>query len=288
MNQMNGVSQWCLGWLATILSKVSKGRGCLLGALLLFSAGCSSSGGVLGFLDLLTSPTPGQTAREAFNVHDADIRRLSVMRLASASFGGEEPYLRLYRLLVDDDDATVRAACVRAIGLHGTVADVGLILVRLKDEDAFVRWESVQALQKIHDPIAVGPLIKIVNEDSDADVRMAAAAALGQYAEMRVYHALVGALDDRSFGVVEAASGSLKTLTGYNFGFEGPLWLMWVEKRGGTLFDDQQPYVWHPYVKPRGLIDKMMFWKRQKETDPMTPKGLAAPNEAQQDSAPSS
>lgn len=232
-------------------------------------------------LEPLTAPPPGQVAREAFDVHDPDKRRRSVSRLAAAPFGGEAPYLRMYRLLVDDPDPTVRAACIRAIGMHGELDDIALFVRYLEDQDAVVRWESARALQKYHGAEAVGPLIEAVSTDDDADVRMTAATALGQYPQMRVYHALVGALDDNTFGVVQAARRSLSTLTGYDFGNDGSLWLMWAQRHAGHVFDQQQPYAWQPYVKPPGWVDKAMFWKKPQHVEPQTPKGIETEADAE-------
>ena len=250
--------------------------------------GCSGASGPLAeMLGPLTPPSPGQVARDAFNVHDPDLRRRSISTLSASSFGGEPPYVRLYRLLADDSDPTVRAACVRAIGMHGELDDMGLFVRCLKDEDAVVRWESARALQKFHGDQAVGPLIDAVGTDEDADVRMAATDALGQYPQMRSYQALVGALDDGSFGVVEAARRSLSTLTGYDFGNEGSLWLMWAQRHNGHVFDEQKPYTWQPYIKPPSLldkaVDKAMFWTKPVPVEPKVPKGLEAEADAKID-----
>lgn len=240
----------------------------------LWGCGNNNTNPLAELLEPLTSPAPGQVAREAFNVHDPDLRRRSVAMLAASPFGGEQPYLRLYRLLVDDADSTVRAACIRAIGMHGELDDMVLFAKHLKDPDAVVRWESARALQKFHGDQAVAALIDVVGTDEDADVRMAAVDALGQYPQMRVYQALVGALDDDSFGVVQAARRSLDTLTGYDFGNEGSLWLMWAQRHNGHVFDKKKPYAWQPYVKPPGLVDKAIFWKKPQTAEPQVPKGI--------------
>lgn len=225
----------------------------------------------------LSSPSPSAAARDAFNVYDADVRRRSVAQLSSSSFGGEQPYLRLYRLLIDDPDATVRAACVRALGVHGGVDDVPLLVAHLEDTDRYVRWEAAEALRKIHSPSVVAPLVKSLGSDRDPDVRMAAAYALGQYTEMRVYQALVGALNDESFSVVRAAQESLKTLTGYDFGHDGSLWLLWSQKQGDQLFESGRPYAWQPYTAPPTFMDRVMFWNKPREVEPIAPKGLETP-----------
>lgn len=242
----------------------------------LASMGCSRRDNP--FSDLMEpfyTPTPSQAARDAFNVYDADKRRASVNVLSAAPFGSEEAYLRMYRLLLDDADATVRGACVKALGLHGTVKDAELIVPRLSDPAPYVRWEAAKALQKIHTPLAVTPLVTAMSKDEDADVRMAAALALGQYPQPAVFNALVGALDDTDFGVNEAARTSLSTLTGQDFGTDGSLWLIWAQRRQArSLFEQQQQYVWQPYIKPRGFWDKAQFWKPVEIPSPRVPRGM--------------
>ncbi len=280
MNQRFGLESRCL----TPDSSLGVVRFFFTLMCLWFVWGCADGRGSLGeWLGGQPTQSPGQTARNAFNVHDADLRRESVASLSAAPFGGQTPYLRMYRLLIDDPDPTVRAACVKAIGMHGSMEDVKRLVARLEDQDTFVRWEAAKALQMFHDPAAVGPLVRVLGEDSDGDVRMATAYALGQYPQMRVYHALVGALDDEWFSVVQAACRSLHTLTGYDFGYEGSLWMMWARKQGDRLFERGQPYVWYPYQRPQGLLDRAMFWIERRPAQPRPPKRLELPGKNESD-----
>ena len=241
-------------------------------------AGCQSSGdGGTILSDLVepwTPPTPSEAARDAFNVYDADKRRRSVSLLAAAPFGGEEPYVRTYRLLMDDPDATVRAACIKALGMHGSVDDALLVIPGLRDEVSFVRWEAAQALQRIHHPGAVGPLMEVMKNDEDADVRMAAADALGQYARPAVFDALVGMLTDANYGVARSAASSLRTLTGQSFGEDPGEWLSWSRDRRAELFVGQRQYVYQPYDKPPGLLKSMRFWAEDESPQPQVPIGV--------------
>lgn len=226
--------------------------------------------------DLVSGPpTPSEEARNVFNVYDPDVRRRALNNLSASPFGGESPYVRLYRLLIDDPDPTVRAAAVKALGLHGDVKDVPLICIRLDDEADMVRWEASKALQKIHNPEAIKPLINGMNKDNDADVRMACADALGQYATPEVFSSLVAALDDARYGVALAAQKSLNTLTGAQLGGEGSDWLKFREQNASNLFANQQTYMWQPYTAPRGFVSKMQFWKKAPEVKPaQTPIGV--------------
>lgn len=222
----------------------------------------------------LIPPAPGEVARNAFNVYDADQRRRSVNLLSNATWGGEEPYLRTYRLLVDDPDPTVRAASLRALSRHGTAEDVPKILPYLKDTTDYVRWEATMALQRLHHKNAIDPLIAVVRDDEQADVRSAAAYALGQYPESRVFQSLVGALNDDDFSVADQAARSLELLTGQKFGQDGAKWLQWAENRD-NLFTSKGEYTYKQYIRPPGFLDHMQFWKSHPEAVAMAPRGDA-------------
>ena len=83
-----------------------------LACLLVAGPGCQAleSGNPIGSLiEPLMPPKPREVAADLFNISDADKRRRSVALLTSESFGGEEAYVRAYRLLIDDPDTLVRA-----------------------------------------------------------------------------------------------------------------------------------------------------------------------------------
>lgn len=219
-------------------------------------------------------PTPSEAARDAFNVYDPDARRRSVALISASDFAGEPPYVRMYRLLMDDPDPTVRAACLAALGRNGSPEDVPLFIEHLTHPTHFVRWEAAKALQKVHSTDAIRPLAQTLRDDEDLDVRMAAAYALGQYRDRFVFDALVGALGDRDYGVRTAAAASLQTLTGQDLGVDPTVWITWSQdKPADTIFADAQPYTWQPYIKPRGMWSKMQFWKRYTPPDPRAPAG---------------
>lgn len=247
-------------------------------------AGCQSSGDggwLAPVTEVFTSNTREELARDAFDVYDADKRRESIARLSTEDFGGEEPYVRMYRILLQDPDASVRAAATKALGFHGSAEDALLLVPLLEDTAGFVRWETTLSLQKLQHPETVTPLLKALAQDPEADVRMGAACALGQYPQRRVYDALVGVLDDSDFGVVEAAHDSLVTLTGYDFGQDASLWFLWAQKREGDLFTHQQTYLWQPYAKPAGFWSKMLFWKDPSPPAPQLPTGMSAYTESE-------
>jgi len=186
--------------------------------------------------------------------------------------------------LLDDPDPTVRAACAHALGLHGQAQDAARLIPRLNDETTFVRWEIAKALQKLHNPLAIKPLINAMKDDPDPDVRMSAAAALGQYPQRIVFSALIGALDDPHYSVVVAANRALKALTGQDFPADGTPWLTWSNKNANILFQDQQQYTWMPYEKQRTWFQKAQVWKKDPPPiQPRVPAGTAGYEESMLD-----
>jgi len=244
------------------------------------AAGCAKptttnpfTGSMAEILEPLFAPSPGDMARDAFDYSDPDKRRRAISALSSAAWGGQDVYVRLYRVSAKTDgDDTVRAAAIRALGIHGSVDDAKLIASNLSHESVFVRWEAATALQKVHHPAVVTPLIGAVKDD-DSDVRMAAVKALGQYSRSAVYDALIGALNDSNFGVARSARLSLSTLTGQDLGMNSRRWLDWSGKHSDQLFDNRQAYRWQPYERPRGLLDKVQFWKDHHPVSPQPATG---------------
>ncbi|MFA9478672.1 HEAT repeat domain-containing protein [Phycisphaerales bacterium AB-hyl4] len=225
-------------------------------------------------------PTAGQIARDAFYVYSPDRRREAVDRLSAAPFGGEPVYVRMYRLLIDDPDASVRASCVKALGLHGSPADVRRILPMLEEDASFVRWEAAKALQKLHDPAAVSPLAAAVQNDEDADVRQDAARALGQYRTSTAFQSLVGALHDTNHGVARAARDALITLTGEDQGTEARDWLSWAADRRGRdgLFANARQYTYQPWTPIPSFFKRPGRYFADPLAEPQRPAGIESDN----------
>ncbi len=242
----------------------------------LFVGGCGSGTPGQRMADMIGSimpESPLKAAQDAFNAYDPDVRCRALQKLAAASWGGEEPYLRTYRLLVDDPDPTVRGAAIAALGKHGTPEDVDRVLPYLEfdADNKIVRWEAAKALQRLHREDAVGPLSKAMTSDRDADVRMACANALGQYHTRPVFQSLVGALNDRDFGVVQEARQSLGVLTGKDLGNDGRVWLDWAKERD-DLFANAGTYYYPQFEKPRTWVDKVQVWKEPETVEPLEPR----------------
>ncbi|MEM9020847.1 MAG: HEAT repeat domain-containing protein [Planctomycetota bacterium] len=243
--------------------------------------GCKSTGSGEGdgfFDDAFTSaPSPVEAVAMATDTTDPDRRRQGILWLSAAPFGGEGVYLELYRLFHNDPNPNVRAASARALGLHGTTDDAALLMLLVEDEDSFTRWQAANGLRMIHNLAAVDPLVGRLDPlaEEDPNVRCCAADALGQYPSITVLNSLIVALEDRDFSVVEAARGSLRTLTGHDAGLDPRAWAAWSSENANNLFDNQQPYTYQPYTRPRYWVDYISFWDEiYRDEPPRVPTGL--------------
>lgn len=184
-------------------------------------------------LSLFSGPSPTQAAAWAIDDLSADNRYRGTVILANAPYAGQEVYLELFRDNMNparEPYAIVRGAAVRGLAHHGSPEDVPRLLEALETEESTaVRAEIVRALQRIHAPEAVSPLIALLRDidDEPPQIRAEAANALGQYPEQRVLDALVLALRDDSLLVNERALQSLNTLTGEDFGDDDAAWFDW-------------------------------------------------------------
>ncbi len=234
-------------------------------------SGCHDMGNEIAEVLRFNEPTPSEASMWMFH-RDAEKRRLGITLISNAEFGGESPYLKVYREAVTDLDSMVRAASVRALGMHGNGEDALLAIPLTVDEHQIVRWEAAKALQRLHHRDAIRALLVAVNNDEDADVRAAAATALGQYAELRVADALILSLSDQSLIVNCEARKSLKTLTGENFGINQDDWLEWY-RDNPNVFAHQQVYTYPTYQREYTFIEKVTPFGRQSFESPGVPAG---------------
>lgn len=231
---------------------------------------------------MFSPPTPAEAAAWATDQYDADKRYRGMLLLANAPFGGEPVYVEMYTKAATDEDPSVRAAAIRGLALHGSPEDVPTILAQLGDKDRLLRWECARALQRVHNPVAVPPLIKLLEEknEPEAMVRSAAADALGQYAEARVLEGLITALRDRDLAVNDAGRRSLRTLTGQDFGQNFRAWVAWRRATGGAAvgggdpFAGRQAYIYPVFHRNKSWLEWVAPIYRPPNEIASTPVGL--------------
>ena len=228
--------------------------------------------------------TPTQAATDALNPYNPDLRREGVVLLSNAPFGGADVYLDMYRDYVEHEtDPLVRAASITALGRHGMPEDAALIAPWMSPEvteSQNVRWVAAKALQRLHNPEVVEPLIEVLINSTEnvGETKAAAAVALGQYPEDRVFQSLVVALDDRRLAVNVDAAQSLATLTGQSFGMDRIAWQRWYDSLSdkSTLFAAKQDYFYPTYDRDKLWFEYITFWIEQTYESPSQPAGLRA------------
>ena len=268
-----GPTRKTLGWIS--LAALAAG---ILGPV----SGCDTTSQDLNSLaKSFAPPTPRQAAEKMLNPHDPDDRREGTLLIANAPFGGSPPYLRTYRDYVEhEQDPLVKAAAVRALAKHGTAEDAPLIARQLTHENVQVRWEAAKGLQRIHNPQVVRDLLEVLRDPEERlDVRVAAARALGQYREDRVFQGLVAALDARQLAVNAAAEQSLETLTGQTLGRDPRPWLSWYNSATGDRFAAGLEYRYPTYQRRETWLEKLAFWTSRVVEQPAPPVGLRPSSE---------
>jgi len=253
----------------------------LLGALPLI--GCAEDSGLAGgqfnestnsIMTVFAPPTPVEAVQWATDPYDAGKRQYGILLLAGAPWGGESPYVKMYVIASEDEDSSVRTAAIRALSLHGSVEHAALLTEALTTGDPLTRREAARALQRIHSEDAVAPLLSALSPDNEPEyeVRREAAIALGQYPTRRVAQSLIAALHDRRLGVNEAASKSLTTLTGEDFGYEVEDWVAWTS-RTDDLFAGGTPFQYPVFSRDETWYEALMFWYQPPNEQPAAPIG---------------
>lgn len=174
------------------------------------------------FIDAATHLKPG--------TGDADMRRTALNRIATNTLGKNLPYTDVYRATaLQDPDAPVRAAAVRAINHVRDESSTAALVIALGDTDPMVRQESAKALANLPTPKAELPLRSIVQKsDEDVDTRIAAVDALRHYKTLDTQRLLVSQLNSNNFALAWQARRSLFLQTGSDFRYDESAWLNYL------------------------------------------------------------
>lgn len=254
----------------------------LAGAVVALPNGCAQvSSDVNSLGEGLFPPTPSEAGRWASDMTNPENQRRGIMLLATSSFGGTAPYMKLYRVYIEEPstDPLVKAASIEALARHAEPKDAPLIAKQLGSTYAQVRMAAAKGLQRVHDPAVADAMWKLLlDTEEDQDVRVELAIALGQYALHDVFHALCTALDQRELAVNLAAADSLRLLTAEDFGLDRRMWLSWYFS-ASQPFRHEVPYYYPTFQRALGLGDYLMFWSIPTFEVPGVPTGLpgAAP-----------
>ncbi|NRA56973.1 MAG: HEAT repeat domain-containing protein [Phycisphaerales bacterium] len=244
-------------------------------------AGCQGSGirfsedSVFNNLFPTQQDNPAELARDPY---DPDARYRGTVRLTVELLEPEDRILDIFRINLNDDDASVRAAAARGLAPHGVSADGALLAGALDDPEPIVRRAAALGLQRIHEPSATGRLLDLLDPENEPDqnVRVEAALALGQYSENAVVVGLLTSLrsdTEQSLGVHSAVVRSLELLTGQDFGLDFIAWQQWIDTNS-DWFAQQQEYTYPVFQRSRAWFEYLPWLPLPPNEEPSTPVGL--------------
>ena len=199
----------------------------LLAFVALALTGCEVQQGKLstpGWMTALFTDSFDRELADTIDMEDADRRREGVVALSRRKNGLEEPYLKAYALLAEDPDPSVRCAAINALGRAGKTEYVPVILTGLSDPVAMVRLDAAEALGRVPDERATGPLSLHSARDDDPHVRIRCIRALGHYKHKDVLNTLINCLSDEQFGPRLAAREVLREMTGLDGAYDVAQW----------------------------------------------------------------
>ncbi|MCA9265432.1 MAG: HEAT repeat domain-containing protein [Planctomycetales bacterium] len=130
-----------------------------------------------------------------------------------------------------ESDPMIRERIVETLAQFPGDTPVRGFQAAMVDPDPHVRIAVCEAWSRRSATEAVGPLVSLVNEDADVDVRLAAAQALGKFNDTTSLRALGGLLDENDPTLQVAAIQSLQTASGQTIGNSVQQWREYLASR---------------------------------------------------------
>jgi len=163
---------------------------------------------------------------------DPDLRREGVEELGRGESADWKVTPKMLSIMAQGDpDDLVRATALRVLAKIDQEEYLAKVLeAAVKDRSPLVRMESVKILATRNDDKSLSYLVVMLNDDTDVQVKTAAAGGLGNYQDQRAIRSLIGALDSKEFALCFRARQSLTALTGKDLGYNSQAWLDWLNQ----------------------------------------------------------
>ena len=137
------------------------------------------------------------------------VRRRALEGLASS---GRPGISRLIENAYHGDDLSMQSSALFAMGRSGLARWIPTLLPELSNETAALRMEAVRALGELEAEDAVDPMLRMLDVESDVEVRLAILEALGKIGGEKAKLALELAADSEDEAEAEMAELALETL----------------------------------------------------------------------------
>ena len=151
----------------------------------------------------------------------------------------EATSLELVEQFQQEPDPSIRAQIARTLGSFPTPTAAATLVEATKDRDSLVRIAACDTWGTAGSPESVQLLGEVLAGDTDIDVRLAAARALGNFQEPSAVRALSIALDDPDPSLQYRAVQSLKLASGRDYGNNLIAWRRYAD--GEDLAEPDPP-----------------------------------------------
>lgn len=157
---------------------------------------------------------------------------------------------QLAREIQHEQDPLVRLYIVRALAKIPDARAAAVLHAGLEDPSDAVRIACCEAWGQRGGPEAIEELSTVLQAESNIDVRMAAAKALGETRSEQAVKPLAEVLADNDPAIQRRAIESLKSVSGKDYGYDVQAWRQYA---AGEPVQKRE----------ESLAERLMFWSRR-------------------------
>ena len=140
----------------------------------------------------------------------------------------------LAKQIQEEQDPMLRRYIVITMGHYKTAAATAVLQAAVADADASVRIAACEAWGRRGGPEAAEKLTGLLTSDTNLDVRLTAARAIGQTKEKSALQPLAEALSDADPAIQYCVVGALKQISGKDYGNDVNLWRAYARGENPT------------------------------------------------------
>ena len=140
----------------------------------------------------------------------------------------------LAKQIQDEQDPMIRRHIVHTLGHFNTASATAVLQAAIADADSSVRIAACEAWGRRGGQEAADRLTGLLTSDTNLDVRLAAARAIGETHEKSAVQPLAEALSDGDPAIQYRVVGALKQISGKDYGSDVNLWRAYAKGENPT------------------------------------------------------